>query len=405
MTSVRTPSRPTAAGASPAAVESSSLSLGPPSSSVSLGAAAPAIASSGDSSVHDAIKRAAQWLLDRQHEDGYWVGELEGDTILESEYILLLAFLGEERSEVAQAAGRYMLRKQMPAGGWNMYPGGPIEISGSVKAYLALKILGYDPNDERLVRAKNAILAAGGADKVNTFTRFYLALLGQIGYDRCPTVPPQVMFLPTWFPINRTKFSAWSRTMVAPLALMSALKPLTQIAPEKGCSELFIKPPAEWTWPLRPGQSDPGFFSWRSLFLKIDATLKFLERFNLVPLQSLGVRTAEKWMLDRFELSDGLGAIFPPMVWSIIALRALGYRNDDPALVDCRKKLDDLILRDDSAQGGPEVRLQPCKSPVWDTSLSLLALSDAGAAFDHPAVETAEKWLLAKQTTRPGDWS
>ncbi len=149
-----------------------------------------------------AMLRTRHWLLGEQHADGHWVGELEGDTILESEYILLLAWLGRHDSDIARKAAQYIVNQQLPGGGWAMYPGGDVEISGSVKAYFALKLTGHDPSAEYMQRAREAILAHGGADAVNSFSRFYLALLGQISYEQCPAVPPELVLLPTWFPVN-----------------------------------------------------------------------------------------------------------------------------------------------------------------------------------------------------------
>ncbi len=165
-----------------------------------------------------AIERTCDWFRERQHAEGYWVGELEGDTILESEYILLLTWLGRGQGEAAQRAARYIFQQQRSEGGWGQYPGGPLEISASVKAYLALKITGYDPRSEPMVRAREAIRAAGGAERVNSFTRYYLALLGIISYQQCPAVPPEVVLLPDWSPINIYEMSSWSRTIVVPLS-------------------------------------------------------------------------------------------------------------------------------------------------------------------------------------------
>ena len=155
-------------------------------------------------SARAAMLQASQHLLQLQHRDGYWCGELEGDTILESEFILLLAFLGREKSKYAEKAARYLIGKQLPGGGWSMYPGGALDVSNSVKAYFALKITGHDYQAEYMRRARRAILNAKGADRVNSFTRFFLAILGQIDYDHCPAVPPEMVLLPTWFPINIT---------------------------------------------------------------------------------------------------------------------------------------------------------------------------------------------------------
>ena len=191
----------------------------------------------------DAADRTSQWLLERQHADGHWCGELQGDSILESEYILLLAWMGKERTPNAEQAARYLVKTQEPSGGWGLYPGGPLEISASVKAYFALKLTGHDPQAEYMVRAREAILANGGADAVNSFTRFYLALLGQIDYEHCPAVPPEMMLAPRWSPLNIYRISAWSRTIFVPLSIVWAYRPVREIDPDAGIAELFVRPP------------------------------------------------------------------------------------------------------------------------------------------------------------------
>src|SRR5205823_3201089 len=163
--------------------------------------------------VATSMRLTRDWLLAQQRPDGHWCGELEGDSILESEYILLLAWLGREQSSVARKCAAYLVEKQLPTGGWAMYPGARMDVSGSVKAYFALKLTGHHPQADYMRLARQAIVAAGGADAVNSFTRFYLALLGQISYDHCPAVPPELMLLPTWSPINIYRMSAWSRTI------------------------------------------------------------------------------------------------------------------------------------------------------------------------------------------------
>ena len=181
--------------------------------------------------VGHAIRRTRQWLLAQQDDDGSWCAELEGDTILESETILMLAFLGREDTPLARRAAAYLVRKQLPEGGWAKFPGGRLDISGSVKAYFALKLTGHDPAAEFMERARRAIRAHGGADAVNSFTRFYLALLGQISYEHCPAVPPEMVLLPKWFPVNPYAMSAWSRTIVVPLSIVAALEPVRRSNP------------------------------------------------------------------------------------------------------------------------------------------------------------------------------
>ena len=353
------------------------------------------------SALQQSIQRTTDWLLQQQQSPGYWVAELEGDTILESEYILLLAWLKREHTEKARKCANYLLEKQMPEGGWNLYPGGPLEISASVKAYFALKLTGHDPASEPMQRARKAILAAGGVDRVNSFTRFYLAMLGQLEYRYCPAVPAELVLLPKWFPLNLTMMSAWTRTMVVPLSILSALQPVTHVAPECGIRELFLKHPRNWP-PLRPpgAEEEEKTISWEKFFRLADASLKLLQRGNLLPLRKRALKAAERWMIDRFRNSDGLGAIFPPMVWSIIALRSLGYTDDQPELKYCYERLEGLEIETED-----HIRLEPCKSPVWDTAITVRALVEAGVPGDCEPMAAARQWLLDQQILARGDWA
>jgi len=351
--------------------------------------------------VRRAMAQTRAWLLSRQHSDGYWVAELEGDTILESETILLLAFLGQEDSPLARRLARYLLEKQLPGGGWAMYPGGGVEISGSVKAYFALKLTGHAAGSEPMVRARRAILAHGGADAVNSYTRFFLAMLGQIPYRICPSVPPEAVLLPAWFPVNLWAVSSWSRTIIVPLSIVSALEPVRRLRRDLGIGELFVKQPRDWA-PLRcPGlPGGTGLVSWDRFFRTVDRLLKACQKLRCLPRRR-AIRAATRWMLDRFQRSDGLGAIFPPIVFSLVALRALGYDDQSPEVACCRQQLNDLMIED--PQTGA-VRLQPCKSPVWDTAIAVRALAEGGAVGD-PGMVRAFGWLLDQQITWPGDWS
>ncbi len=346
------------------------------------------------------------WLLARQHPAGYWCGELEGDTILESEYILLLAWLRRENSPIVKKAAEYIRRQQLPGGGWAMYPGGPLEVSGSVKAYFALKLAGHDPYSDSMRRARHAIRAAGGADAVNSFTRFYLALLGQISYDLCPAVPPELVLLPQWSPINIYRMSAWSRTIVVPLSIMWAYRPSRKLAPELGIRELFLRDENNWPELRCPGLPDEtGPFRWERFFRRADTLVKWLEKRRWRPLRRRALAAAEEWMTTRFAHSDGLGAIFPPIIWSIIALKCLGYEDDS---VELKYNFDQL--RALTIEERDTARLQPCLSPVWDTTIALRALAGCGLAIDdemdgRQPIASAVDWLLDKEVSRPGDWS
>ena len=352
-----------------------------------------------------AIDRTIEWMLDQQADEGYWVGELEGDTILESEYILLLAWMGRGQSTEAIRAARYILEKQNEDGSWSLYPGGPIEISAAVKAYLALKITGQDINSEPMTRAREAIRAAGGAERVNSFTRYYLALLGIISYRQCPAVPPEIMLVPKWIPLNIYEMSSWSRTILVPLSLLWAFQPSKPLPHECHIDELFLDSPQELPVSMPPCEvlddlKSKHWVNWDAIFRTIDKAWKGVEAMRLKPFRKLAIRKAANWIQARFEGSDGLGAIFPPIIWSVVALRCLGYEEDSPEVVAQLDELKKLTISE-----GETDRLQPCKSPVWDTAIATLALREAGVETSHLVIRKSVRWLLDKECRTPGDWT
>ena len=353
--------------------------------------------------VRKAIHRTRQWLLSQQFEDGSWCAELEGDTILESETILLLAFLGREDCDLARRCANYIIKQQLPEGGWAMYPGGAVAISGSVEAYFALKLTGHDPSSEYMQRARAAILVNGGADAVNSYTRYFLALLGQISYEQCPAVPPEAVLVPKWFPASLYAVSSWSRTIIVPLSILSAYRPVRRLEPRMGIRELFLRDPENWPQLRCPGLTGgTGLLSWDRFFRTVDRLAKWCQRHRFTPLRRKAIKMAERWMVSRFDQSDGLGAIYPPIVWSIVALKCLGYPDDSPEVLYCQRQLNDLVIEDKASD---TARLQPCKSPVWDTAITVRALAQSGTAADNPAIREAVDWLLDKQVLRHGDWS
>jgi squalene-hopene/tetraprenyl-beta-curcumene cyclase len=358
-------------------------------------------------SLGEAIERSHAYLVSLQKDDGHWVGELQGDTILESEYVLLLAFLGRESDERVGRLANYLLQQQLPDGGWSIYPGGPPEISASVKAYFALKVAGHDPDSRPMRLAREVILSLGGADHCNSFTNFYLALLGQVPYACCPAVPPELLLLPRWAYVNLYAMSSWTRTIVVPLSLMSAYKPVRHLAATMGIRELFLQPPEERRWP-QPLTRWP--LSWSNLFLFADRLFKSIESWGLGRLRRRALAAAEKWLLNHFADSDGVGAIFPPMIYTVVALRCLGYGDDTSEMHYALEQLDRLMIEE-----GDTLRLQPCFSPVWDSALSLLAVADARKvsrsagdgvmAASREAITKGVDWLLQREVRRPGDWS
>ena len=343
-----------------------------------------------------AVDASRKYLFSRQHEEGYWCGELEADTTLESDYVLLHTLLGTGNQDRFQKCCNYILQHQNQDGGWPTYIDGPSNISASVKAYLALKLTGYKPDHPALVRARAKILEMGGATEVNTFTKIYLCFLGQYDYDAVPAVPPEIVLFPNWFWFNIYEISSWSRAILVPLSICYAKKPLKKIPEEMGIEELFVggrdKSRMHLHW------SDQ-LVSWRNFFLVLDRMVHWFERVHIRPLRWLALKRAKEWMLERFEMSDGLGAIYPSIMNSIIALRCLGYSLDDPQVIRAMDEFEKLGIEEDDT-----FRMQPCMSPVWDTAYALFALGEAGVpSKDARMVKTAD-WILQKQVRNGGDW-
>jgi len=350
------------------------------------------------SRVAAAVDGARQFLFSEQHEDGYWCGELEADSTLESDYILLHVLMGTGDPERLQKAANYVLQHQNPDGGWSIYEGGPSNVSASVKAYFGLKLEGYTADHPALARARKKILELGGVTQVNTFTKIYLCFFGQYDYETVPAIPPEIVLFPNWFWFNIYEISSWSRAILVPLSIAYAKKPFKKISREMGLEELFVdgrhnRKSLRLKW-------DDHIISWRNFFLVLNTIVHWFEAVHVRPLRSLAIRRAEKWMLERLEMSDGLGAIYPAVMNSIIALRCLGYSMDDPQFIRAMDEFEALGIEE-----GDTFRMQPCKSPVWDTAYALFALGESGVARTDPRMVSAAEWMLKKQVTHRGDWS
>ena len=277
-------------------------------------------------------------------------------------------FLGRTGEERVRKAAEYLRRKQLPTGGWAIYEGGPAEVSSSVKAYFVLKLMGDDPQAPHMVRAREEILAHGGIEACNSFTRIYLAIFGQCSWDDTPAVPPEIMLLPDNFRIfNIYKMSSWSRAIVVPLSVIWASKPFCAVPDYAAIPELHVPRAEHHVERTRHERR------WRAFFTRIDHWLKRLEAAKFTPLRAKALAACEQWMHERLAKSDGLGAIFPPIINTILAFRCLGYAMDDPRLVAQVRELEKLELEDEET-----LHVQPCFSPVWDTALVIEALSDAG---------------------------
>jgi squalene-hopene/tetraprenyl-beta-curcumene cyclase len=357
------------------------------------------------SDVDLAIERSREFLLAEQHPEGYWCGELEADAMLEADYIFLHTLLESGDPGRLQRACAEMMRYQNGDGSWSIYPGGPGNISLSVKCYSSAKLMGIGADDPRLVKCREWVLSHGGAVECNTFTKMYLCALGEYDYDAVPAIPPEIVLAPRWFYFNIYEISSWSRSILVPLAIMYAKKPFKKIPPEQGIDELFVGGRANSILRLRMNRNT--LISWRNFFLLLDRMLHFAEAVHIRPLRKLALARAEKWMLKRMDMTDGLGAIYPAMANAIVALRCLGYSEDDPQVIRARDEFEKLGIEEPANEVMPEptFRMTPCASPVWDTAQAVFALGEAGVGRGDPRMIKAADWMLSKEVRHKGDWA
>jgi len=345
--------------------------------------------------IEKAIERGANHLLSLQAEQGYWQGELEADSTLESDYIYYLHVLGKADPERIAKLANYVRQRQLPDGGWSIYPGGPSELNATCKAYFALKLAGESPYAPNLVRAREMVHRLGGLEHSNSYVRFYLALVGAVSWDLVPSIPPELMLIPHWFIFNIYEMSSWTRGIVIPMAILSVLRPNWKLPERAHVDELF-KDPEHKTAAL--DWSDQ-LLSWKNVFLAVDRGFKLYEKFPWKPFRSRAIREAKSWMLNHLERTEGLAAIYPAIMNSIFALMALGHGPEDPLTYREIKEFSRFEIEERDT-----IRMQPCVSPVWDTCIAMVALEEAGLPPDHPALVKAAEWLLSKQVLGPGDW-
>ncbi|PYT70452.1 MAG: squalene--hopene cyclase [Acidobacteria bacterium] len=342
-----------------------------------------------------AIERGANHLLSLQAEEGYWQGELEADSTLESDYIYYLHVLGKADPERIAKLANYVRQGQLPDGGWSIYPGGPSELNATCKAYFALKLAGDSPYAPNLVRAREIVHRLGGLEHSNSYVRFYLALVGAVSWDLVPSIPPELLLIPSWFIFNIYEMSSWTRGIVIPMAILSALRPDWKLPERAHVDELFKDPERKTAALDWSGQ----ILSWKNVFLAVDRGLKLYEKWPWKPFRQRAIREAKSWMLDHIERTDGLAAIYPAMMNSIFLLMAFGHGPDDPLTLREIKEFSRFEIEEQDT-----IRMQPCVSPVWDTCIAMVALEEAGLPPDHPALVKAAEWLLSKQVLGPGDW-
>ncbi len=358
-------------------------------------------AASRESSSHrkaleTALKRSQDYLLSVQKPEGFWVGELLVDSTLVSDMVCFHHWDGSVDPEWQRKAVNHIFSMQLPDGGWNIYFGGPAEVNATCKAYLALKLAGVSVTDPRMLKAREMALSLGGVPRMNTFSKLYLALLGLYPWDYVPTIPSEVILIGKWFYVNFNEMSNWSRSMIVPLAIINHYKPTRPQNCPITLDELYPEGFHERDLALRP---DPERFTWRNFFLWLDKLHKFVENNNLRPFRKLALKKAEQWMLERFEGSNGLAAIFPAMLNALIALKALGYPDDHPQVIRARRELKNLEHEEKDT-----VRIEPCFSPVWDTAIVAICLRESGIPADHPRMKQCADWLMEKEIRFRGDW-
>ncbi|CDY75093.1 Squalene--hopene cyclase [Caballeronia glathei] len=347
------------------------------------------------------VAKAADALLAAQHADGYWLYELEADATIPAEYVLLVHYLGETPDLTLEAKiGRYLRRIQLEDGGWPLFTEGAMNVSASVKAYFALKMIGDSPDAEHMQRARRAILAAGGAEQSNVFTRLQLALFGAMPWRAVPMMPVEMMLLPMWFPFHLTKVSYWARTVIVPMLVLNAKRPIARNPRGVRIDELFNEAPVNTELLPRAGHQSKGWFAF---FRGVDSVLRTVD--GLFPRRSRerAIREAVRFVDERLNGEDGLGAIYPAMANSVMMYDVLGYPADHPNRAIARRSLEKLLVIDESPEG--EAYCQPCLSPVWDTSLVAHALLETGLPKARAAVSRGLEWLRPLQILDVrGDW-
>jgi squalene-hopene/tetraprenyl-beta-curcumene cyclase len=350
-----------------------------------------------ESASEQAARRAGAYLTTLQARDGHWCGELTADSTLESDFILFQVWLyppvngawQPETRPLIDKAVRSILDRQLPDGGFNIYVEGPSEISASVKAYFALKVAGVPVDDSCMARLRERILALGGIQAANSYVKVNLSLFSLYPREYCPSIPPEVALLP--FDLLY-QMSSWTRAIVLALSIAHAANPQVPVPAGFNLDELW----APGVSPAIP--RDASLFTWRNLFLGVDKVLKWWERNGSQTVRNRAIERAKAWMLERLRHSDGLGAIYPPMMYSVMALDALGFAKDDPVRVEAVNQFNNLMVDD-----GERFFFQPCFSPVWDTAIAAYALGKSNAA---PAIlAPAADWLLEREVRRKGDWS
>jgi len=342
--------------------------------------------------VEACVRRAQAHLLSRQAPAGWWKGELRTNVTMDAEDLLLRQFLGILREDELEASARWIRSQQRADGTWATFAGGPGELSTTIEAYAALRLAGDDADEPHLKSAREFILDSGGIEASRVFTRIWLALFGEWSWDELPSMPPELVLLPSWFPLNVYDWGCWARQTVVPITVVATLRPVRPLPFTLDELRTGARPPATKT----------GLIA--SAFNTLDRGLKVYDRLPVKPARGLAMRRAAEWIIARQEDDGGWGGIQPPWVYSILALHLLGYPLEHPVLAAAIKGLDGFLVHGDSPEG-PVRWLEACQSPVWDACLSVIALLDSGLEPDDPALVRAADWLVNEEIRIKGDWA
>ena len=346
--------------------------------------------------VDSAIYRSQRYLLSVQYPDGYWWGELESNATMEAEYLLLTYFLDVVDPERWRKLTNYILSKQREDGSWGQYFGAPGDVSTSVECYFALKLAGVSPEAPEMQRAREFILSRGGVPRVRIFTKIWLSLFGQWEWKGTPMMPPELMFLPSWFPFNIYEFSSWARATIVPMLIILAERPLRPVPENAWIDELYPVPRSRTDYFLPKPR---GLIGWRGFFHVADRLLRLYQKMPVKPGRGMAIRKAAQWVISHQEADGSWGGIQPPWVYSLIALKHLGYAMDHPVMKRGFEGFEGFAIEEEDTW-----RVQACVSPVWDTGLVVTGLLDSGIVPDDPAIQNAASWMIKEQILTGGDW-
>ncbi|HLH14116.1 MAG TPA: prenyltransferase/squalene oxidase repeat-containing protein, partial [Solirubrobacteraceae bacterium] len=355
--------------------------------------------------VHAALGRACEHLLSLQADAGWWRGELQTNVTMDAEDVLLREFLGIRRADESERSAAWIRSQQREDGTWANFHGGPGELSTTIEAYWALRVCGDPVDAPHMLAAASFVREQGGLERARVFTHVWLALFGLWSWERVPALPPEVVLLPSWVPLNVYDFACWARQTIVALSIVKAHRPVRPLP--FGLDELHGASGEDRAHAPRRSRRN----AWLA---RLDKLLRAYERRPFAPLRQLALGRAERWIVRRQEADGSWGGIQPPWVYSLMALHLAGYPLEHPVMRRGIEGLDRFMVEDSGEDRGarppgapavPSRRLEACQSPVWDTALAIVALGDAGVAEDHPAMLAGARWLLGEEITVPGDWA